>query len=127
MDWVNDNTGTGKHLSDLANGATDGSTDSGWGYTPGYYARNKENRTAELFANVMAVAGEGEFSTALLRRFFPCLSGLDPQLRLRDAPVQIVLQQQVKSEKFWVVTNGKFTVATNSCTCATRPGCGCRN
>ena len=67
MDWVNDNTGTGKHLSDLANGATVGS----WGHTPGYYARNKENRTAELFANVMAVAGEGEFSTALLRRFFP--------------------------------------------------------
>ena len=59
MDWVNDNTGTGKHLSDLANGATVGSTDSGWGHTPGYYARNKENRTAELFANVMAVAGEG--------------------------------------------------------------------
>ena len=35
------------------------------------------------------------------------------QLRLRDTLIQIVLQQQVKSEKFRVATNGKFTIATN--------------
>ena len=71
MDWVDKNTGVGKHLSDLSNGATVGSTDGGWGHTDEYYGRSKENRTAELFANVMSVAGEGEFSTALLKRFFP--------------------------------------------------------
>ena len=55
----------------MRNGATVGGTNGGWGHTEEYYGRSKENRTAELFANVVSVAGEGEFSTALLRRFFP--------------------------------------------------------
>ena len=71
MDWVNDNTGTGKHLSDLANGATVGRAEGGSVHKAEYYDEFRERRTAEVFANVVAVAGESEFGTALVKRFFP--------------------------------------------------------
>ena len=69
--WVDGNTGTRRHISDLADGATVGRTDGGWGHPPKYYAEFKERRTAEVFANVVAVAGESEFSAALVKRFLP--------------------------------------------------------
>ena len=75
VEWVHENTGAWKHLSNLADGATVGRASGGWGYTAKYYGERKENRTAEVFANVIAVAGESEFSTTLVKRFFPFLSG----------------------------------------------------
>ena len=69
--WVNENTGVGKHFSDLADGATRGRANGGWGHSVAYYRKHKENRTAEVFANVISVGGASEFSTKLLKRFFP--------------------------------------------------------
>ena len=71
VDWVHENTGAWKHLSDLADGATVGRVTGGWGHTAKYYGERKENRTAEEFANVVTVAGESKFSTTLVKRFFP--------------------------------------------------------
>ena len=82
--WVNGNTGTWKHLSDLSDGATVGRTDGGWMHPAKYYDEFRERRTAEVFANVIAVAGESEFSAALVKRFFP---------RIYDRSMLIMRQQ----------------------------------
>ena len=36
-----------------------------------YYRDHREHRTTEVFGNAVAVAGESEFGTALVKRFFP--------------------------------------------------------
>ena len=69
--WAHKNTGTRRHLSDLFDGATVGRAEGGWARKPKYYDEFRERRTAQVFANVAAVAGESEFSAALVKRFFP--------------------------------------------------------
>ena len=43
----------------------------GWWHPPEYYDDFKDRRTGEVFANMISVAGESEFGTALVKRFFP--------------------------------------------------------
>ena len=54
--WVNGNTGTRRHLSDLADGATVGRAEGGSVHKAEYYDEFRERITAEVFANVIAVA-----------------------------------------------------------------------
>ena len=84
--WVNGNTGTWKHLSDLADGATVGRTDGGWGHPAEYYDEFRERRTAEVFANVVAVTGESELGTALVKRFFP---NIYDRSHVNNAPAEL--------------------------------------
>ena len=56
----------------------------GGGHTEKYYRDHREHRTTEVFGNAVAVAGESEFGTALVKRFFP---------RIYDETMVILRQQ----------------------------------
>lgn len=69
--WMEDNTGTNKHLSDLANAATHDRVSGGFGHSKSYYKNAGYLRNTEIFADTLTVLSSGPFGRKFMLRFFP--------------------------------------------------------